>query len=229
MKLVETIEDSYQLSPMQQGMLFHSLYTQHSGVDIEQMVCTLHENLNILAFHRAWQRVVDRHPVLRTSFDWEGEELLQNVYRERLPLEQQDWRGLSTKEQSDQLLAYLQVDRWRGFELTQAPLMRLALFRLSESDYQLIWTFLHALLDGRCFPLLLKEVFAFYDAFCQGEDLQLQQPPSYRDYIQWLHQQDSTCKFPIDAVDWRGRQRSVGASPQRSRADESQSGISDSR
>jgi hypothetical protein len=42
--------------------------------------------------------------------------------------------------------------------------MRLALFQVSESDYQFIWTFHHVLMDGRSFAIVLKEVFAFYDA-----------------------------------------------------------------
>ncbi len=68
--------------------------------------------------------------------------------------------------------------------------MRLALFQLSESHASCVWTFDRALLDGRSFPIIIKEVFAFYDAFCQGQDLQLEQPRPYRDYIQWQQQQD---------------------------------------
>jgi NRPS condensation-like uncharacterized protein len=68
---------------MQQGMLFHSLYAQQSGVDIEQMIFALHENLNVSAFKQAWQRAVERHPVLRTSFHWEGDnEPLQYVHQQ---------------------------------------------------------------------------------------------------------------------------------------------------
>lgn len=189
---IETLEDSYQLSPMQQGMLFHSLYNQNSGVDIEQLLCIVHENLNVSAFIEAWQRVIERHPVLRTSFYWEGDqEPQQYVHQQvRLPLEQQDWCDLLPKEQQERLQSYLQLDRQQGFELTEVPLMRLALFRLSTIDYQCVWTFHHALLDGRSLLLIFKEVFAFYDAICQGEDLQLEQPPCYRDHIQWLQQQN---------------------------------------
>ena len=68
--------------------------------------------------------------------------------------------------------------------------MRLALFRVAEADYQLVWTSHHALLDGRSRLVLLKELFALYEAFCRGRDLQLQPPRPYRDYIEWLRQQD---------------------------------------
>ena len=193
---VDELADSYQLSPMQQGMLFHGLYAQESGVDIEQMICTLHEDLQVSAFKQAWERVLERHPVLRTSFCWEGDsEPQQYVHRQvRLPLEQQDWRGLSAPEQKERLKTYLQTDRRRGFVLTEAPLMRLMLLQVSESDYQLIWTFHHILMDGRSLPIVLKEVFGFYDACCQGEDLQLQPPPSYRDHIQWQQQNLSSAQ-----------------------------------
>ncbi len=184
-------EDSYPLSPMQQGMLFHHLVAQ-SGVDIEQMVCLVPEQLEVSAFTQAWQKVVARHPILRTSFDWETQdEPLQCVHQQMtIPLIEQDWRDLSQLEQSTQLQAYLQSDRVVGFQLNIAPLMRLALFRLQESTYQLVWTFHHAILDGRSMSVILTEVFAFYDAILQGEDLQLTGIRPYRDHIQWLQQQD---------------------------------------
>ncbi len=177
---------------MQQGMLFHSLHAQQSGVDIQQVVCLVHENINVSVFIQAWRRVVERNPVLRTSFDWKSDqEPLQCVHLQpAIPLEQQDWRGLSEQEREEQLQAYLQRDRNLGFQMDRLPLMRLALFQVGESDYQFVWTFHHALLDGRSLQIVLKEVFAFYDALCQGEDLQLPQARPYQDYIKWRQQQD---------------------------------------
>ena len=37
------VEDFYPLSPMQQGMLFHTLYSPNSGVYFEQLTCTLRQ------------------------------------------------------------------------------------------------------------------------------------------------------------------------------------------
>src|SRR5437867_6426611 len=182
------LADDYALSPMQQGLLFHSLSARKPGVDIEQILCALPEALNVECFVRAWQRVVDRHTILRTSFRWEGlAEPRQEVHPTvRIHFERIDWRGFPTNERAKELKGHLAADRQRGFDLTLPPLMRLALFRTGEAEYQLLWTFHHALLDARSFGLVLKEVFAFYEAFCQGRDLELAPPRPYRDYIDWL-------------------------------------------
>ena len=184
------IEDSYSVSPMQQGLLSHSLYEQQSGFYIEQIICSLHENLNVSALVQSWQRVVERHSVLRTSFHWDGfNQLMQSVHTQvKLPLEQQDWHGLSQSEQENRLQAFLQSDRQRGFDPKEAPLMRLTLFQLAEADYKLVWTFHHTLLDGRSFLIVLKEVFTLYEALCENQDCQLLEPRPYKDYVNWLQQ-----------------------------------------
>jgi amino acid adenylation domain-containing protein len=186
------IEDSYALSPVQQGMLFHSLYAGHSGVEIEQMVYTLHEELNVSALMLAWQRVADRHAILRTSFRWEGvDEPIQQVHRSaNLGWTRQDWRSLYKEEQQSRLDSYLQEDRRRGFTLREDSLHRFALFQTGATDYEFVWTFHHAIIDGHSFVLVLKEVFAFYESLSRGEELQLPLPRPYRDYIHWLAQLD---------------------------------------
>lgn len=188
------IEASYRLSPMQQGMLFHYQLAPGCGVDIEQMICSLHEDLNVSAFMKAWECVVLRHPTLRTSFRWEGlEEPLQMVHANfNLSFDLQDWRSLSPEVRQSRLQEYIQMDRKKGFNLAEAPLMRLVLFRMERADYRLVWTFHHIIADGRSHPIILNDVFTIYGEICQEKDLALQQPRPYEDYINWLQQQDSS-------------------------------------
>ncbi|MDZ8135368.1 MAG: amino acid adenylation domain-containing protein [Nostoc sp. DedQUE04] len=188
----KNIEDFYPLSPMQQGILFHSLAAPKSGIYFEQFSWTLHGKLNVTAFHRAWQHIVERYSILRTCFVWEGlKEPVQIVHRQvALPWQEYNWQHLSPEEQQQKLELFLQSDRSSGFELKQPPLMRLTLVQLSDISYNFTWSHHHLLLDGWSVALVFKEVLACYKAFSNGQELYLESIRPYRDYIVWLQQQN---------------------------------------
>ncbi|PYT09293.1 MAG: non-ribosomal peptide synthetase, partial [Acidobacteria bacterium] len=108
----------------------------------------------------------------------------------KLPIERKDWRRLSPDEQQSRLEEYLSSDKERGFVFSKAPLMRLSLIQLGERAYRFVWTRHHLLMDGWSVPLLLKEVFAYYESYSRGEQLELAERRPYGDYIAWLQQQD---------------------------------------
>jgi amino acid adenylation domain-containing protein/non-ribosomal peptide synthase protein (TIGR01720 family) len=186
------IEDVYPCSPMQQGMIFHTLYAPESGVYIFQINGVLRGNVNASAFGRAWQLVIDRHPVLRTAFGWQSQDNpFQVVGRHvELKLRQLDWRGVPATEQAQRLATFLKADREQGFDLAKAPLLRLALLRLADDLYHFCWSSHHLLLDGWSTPLLFKEAFMLYRGINRGEEVKLEVSRSYREYIEWLQGQD---------------------------------------
>ncbi|HEX5659383.1 MAG TPA: amino acid adenylation domain-containing protein, partial [Polyangiales bacterium] len=108
------LADSYPLSPLQQGLLFHSLY-EHDAY-IEQVTCSLHGPLDMAAFRAAWTSAIARHEALRTVFLTRGEQPLQRVLPEAT-LELQVAQG--------ELVDVLAADRQRGFDLEHGPLMRI--------------------------------------------------------------------------------------------------------
>ena len=188
----KNIESIYPLSPMQEGMLFHSLYAPESGVYFEQLVYTISGNLNISAFKQAWQRVVDRHAALRTLFIWENlKKPLQIVQKQvNLPWPEYNWQLLSSTEQEKQLENLLTAEQKQGFKLDQAPLMRFILIQINEDTFQFIWNSNHLLIDGWSTPIVLKEAFAFYEVLDKREDVFLEPARPYEDYIDWLQKQD---------------------------------------
>ncbi|MBV8858951.1 MAG: amino acid adenylation domain-containing protein [Acidobacteria bacterium] len=188
------VEDLYPLSPMQQGMLFHSLYAPESGFYVYQLSCTLRGRLNVAAFERAWQQVVERHPALRSSFVWESlAEPLQLVRRHvAVQVEELDWSALRDGEREERLSSFLEEDRRRGFDLSQAPLMRLVLARAGEETYHFVWTHHHLLLDGWSLSLLWGEVFAAYEALARGVAPAFAPARPFRDYVAWLRRQDAS-------------------------------------
>ncbi|HEX6292544.1 MAG TPA: condensation domain-containing protein, partial [Herpetosiphonaceae bacterium] len=173
-------------------MLFHTLYDQGSGLYVTHITLTLRGNLHVPSLQRAWELIIERHPVLRTAFVWERrDEPFQVVYRQvRLPWQEYDLRDRSPIEQEEQLAAFLADDLSRGFDLDKAPLMRLVLFQTAADTYQFVWSQHHLLMDGWSLPLVLNEVFTAYEAFAHDREIQFAPSRPYRDYIAWLQRQD---------------------------------------
>jgi natural product biosynthesis luciferase-like monooxygenase protein len=178
----------YRLAPIQEGMLFHHIQDGHSGVDIEQLACTFDQAVDAGSLRDACQKLVDRHDVLRTSFHWES--LAQPMQRVSSGVEPffstTDLTALSSEAQRAHLDGFLEEDRRAGFALDTPPLCRFSLFQLSGAAFQLVWTFHHAILDGRSFPIVLNELFALYDSHRAGVEIQLPTPRPYSQYIAWL-------------------------------------------
>ena len=164
------VEDVYPLSPMQEGMVFHALYSPGSGMYVGQVGLELEGELDAEALRRAWADVVERHAALRAAFLWEDLPRSLQVVRRGLPLpfHQEDLRAMGEAEQAGRLEDFLREDRARGFELAQAPLMRLALFRTGEREHRFVWTHHHLITDGWTLPLIYREVLALYGAYSAG-------------------------------------------------------------
>ena len=180
------IEDIYPLSPMQQGMLFHTLYEQGNGTYINQLSVDV-DGLDPERFRAAWQATMDAHDILRSGFIWQGElqEQLQIIHRRlELPYTLLDWRERDDITQA--LEDFTTADLAQGFDLTEAGLLRVTLIRVAEQRHHLIFTNHHILMDGWSSAQMLGEVLQRYAG---------QQPPRplsrYADYIQWLQRQDA--------------------------------------
>lgn len=177
---------------MQQGMLYDTLAAPGTGIYVIQVVYRLRGALHRPTFAKAWEMLVSRHPVLRTSFHWEDpSKPVQSVHGgAKLPVEERDWRGLPASEQAHRLTALLMEERHRGFDLTEPPLMRLLLIQIGDDIHEFVLVHHHLLLDGWCKDLLFGEAFAFYQALLQDRRLELPLPRPYRDYILWLRGQE---------------------------------------
>jgi amino acid adenylation domain-containing protein/non-ribosomal peptide synthase protein (TIGR01720 family) len=191
-KRYDRIEDLYPLTPMQQGMLFNTLFEPELQRGIEQMRCRLEGVLDASKLKQAWEHVIERHSILRTAFAWQGLHQMLQIVRPKvaLPWEQIDWRALPLEEQEERLQTLLEADQQRGFDPSVAPLMRCTLLQLADDVYHFIWSYHHLLLDGWSIPLLLDEVFTFYESYRSGVMAPVARARSYRDYVAWLGQQE---------------------------------------
>lgn len=190
---LENVDDVYPLSPMQEGMLFHSISAPASGVFVEQVVSSLSGNLDVSCFVDAWKRVVARHSALRTAFLWDGlDEPLQVVRSEvETPWVHEDWRELNSADCRKKFEEILREDRRTDFDAAQAPLCRMMLIREADNAWRWVWTFHHMVCDGWSTQLLLKDFHATYESL-RGDSQGTEAPSfAYRDYVEWLIRGDN--------------------------------------
>ncbi len=185
----DAIEDLYPLTPLQAGMAFHDLGQRGEGLYVSQLSCELRGELDVEAFAGAWREALARNAVLRGAVAWEGvDEPLFVVLREAdLPLAYEDWRGAPAAEIGARFERLLEADRRRGFDLAEAPLLRLWLLRTADDAHRFVFTHHHLLLDGWSLANLLRQVFALYAGRRGGRPgAGAPTPPPFRDYAEWL-------------------------------------------
>jgi amino acid adenylation domain-containing protein len=190
------IEDVYELSPLQQGLLFHSLLDPSSGFYVDQYSCLLEGDLDVDALEGAWQDAVDAHGALRGSFHWRDLEKPLQVVHRNVPVrfERHDWQsGRASAPESDadrEFTDFLVAERARGFDMAVAPLMRWSIARVGEARHRFVWSFHHLLLDGWSLQLVLAEAFARFDARVVRTPFVAPATRPDSDYVAWLQQQD---------------------------------------
>ncbi|MEI8703605.1 LLM class flavin-dependent oxidoreductase [Pseudoalteromonas sp. B62] len=191
-----TLEDVYVSTPMQQGLLFHSLMDKSAY--ITQLFLNVIGDLDIDAFSRAWQQVVNHYDVFRTVFV--GEQMHQLVVANgSLDVTVKDLRDMDVTQQRKSFENYRRADKKQGFDITQLPLMRLSMFQLDDKTVRLLLSYHHAVMDAWSQAIVLKNVILCYEAIKAGRTEQLPTLVPYRGYVQWLNDQDK----PAARVYWQ--------------------------
>ncbi|GLZ39063.1 non-ribosomal peptide synthase/polyketide synthase [Actinokineospora sp. NBRC 105648] len=187
------VEDIYPLTPLQSGMVFHSLVDPDSGAYVDQVRLVLDGVTQPDQLVAAFQGVVDRTPVLRTAVVWEGVAEPVQVVRRQVPLAAtvRDLRGMRAADQDRALLNLLAEDRATPFALATAPLLRIWVVRLTEDRVVLVWSSHHVLLDGWSTGQVFAEVCARYADLTAGRVPSAPARRPFRDYLRWLSTQDN--------------------------------------
>ena len=176
------------LSPMQKGMLYHHLTGGPADVDLQQILVTLPEALDIDRLRAAWERVVDRHPTLRSSFDWEDRGPPRRVVQPavRLPFEVTDLESLDRVGREEGLADLIATRRSQAFQPGNAPLFSVDLVRFGADDFTLLWSFHHLIMDGHSTALVLEELFLVYEALAGDHEPALELVAPYSEFLDWL-------------------------------------------
>ncbi|MEN1935220.1 amino acid adenylation domain-containing protein [Paenibacillus sp. 102] len=195
----KNIKDLYELSPLQQGILFHYLKDKDSHAYFEQMELTIEGELNCSYLEDSLNGLIQKYDILRTVFIHKNfQQPVQVVLKERtVTLQFEDLSQLHENEINNYIETFKQEDRNKGFDITQDVLIRFSLFKVGQQKYRLIWSHHHILMDGWCLGLILEDLFTFYYQRKNGEKLSIDASLPYSRYIKWLKKQnnEAACEY----------------------------------
>ncbi|AUS79765.1 non-ribosomal peptide synthetase [Actinoalloteichus sp. AHMU CJ021] len=193
------VEDIYPLTPMQAGILFHSLALadgEHrvTGASpyLNQLCLTLRGVSDAEALRDAWRAVVAATPALRTAVRWSDvEEPVQVVHRDvDPPVTVHDWRDLDEDTRAETQRALLAEDIERGIGLAEIHTGRVHIARTAPDTVVVVWIAHHLVMDGWSRSQLFHDLVLRYFAGVRGQVPRLTTRRPFRDYVTWLGSQD---------------------------------------
>jgi amino acid adenylation domain-containing protein len=196
------IQEIYSLSPMQEGMLFHSLAEPSSQMYHELFSIRIKGSIDIKAIEESLRTLVKRHDILRTVFLHKNiDKPRQVVLKERkADFTYVDIRHFNSGEEKEKYIAdYKKKDQEKIFDLSKHILFRMALLQIENDEYELYILHHHIIMDGWSTGLFFNEFFEIYDSISQGKESNLLPVTPFSQYIKWLNNHDRS----VSKAFWR--------------------------
>src|SRR5580692_11011500 len=176
------------LSSAQQQIWVHTQLVPEIPIYDEPVPIHRRGALDVPTLERTLTEIVRRHEGWRTTFTLVGGEPVQVVNAVKpVQLQVTDLSRLPASQREAEAQRLALEDALRPFDLSQGPLFRALLVRLSETEHRLFLTLHHIIFDGySIYRVLLPELAAIYTAFSNDQESPLAElPTQYPDFAMW--------------------------------------------
>ncbi|NJR53707.1 MAG: condensation protein [Acaryochloris sp. CRU_2_0] len=192
--------DKLPLGLAQERLWFLSQLEPDSPFYTVAIALHLHGSLNAAILDQSLQALLQRHEVLRTSFEWCEGRPIQVIHSSLSPgLE----INLVQKDSETDLQALILQEAQQPFDLSQPPLLRGTLLEVSEQEHLFLLTFHHIIADGWSIGVFIQELAALYEACSQGRSSPLPELPiQFLDFAAWQRQWLQTEHFKTQLNYW---------------------------
>jgi amino acid adenylation domain-containing protein len=178
---------AFPLSFAQQRLWFLQHLDPDSSTYNVPTAVRLRGELNVAALQHSFDRLIERHEILRTTFALRDSEAVQIVHP-ALPaaISNTDLRDFEASRREETLQSLLQFDARKPFDLDRGPLLRVQLIRIQDDDQVLALNMHHIVSDGWSMDVLFRELSALYQGYCAGSPASMPELPiQYADYSVW--------------------------------------------
>src|SRR6185369_11753763 len=164
-------------------------------------VARIHSTVDGSAMHHTFQRLVDRHAPLRSTFHLVEDRIVQRV-SERLAVhfDAQTLAGATPEDVKDRLVQLASAP----FDLERGPVFRVTLIQRAADEHYLLVNAHHIVTDMWSCVVLMEEMAAVYAAEAAGVAIDLPSLPiEYADYVQWQSRMLSSSEGERQWTHWK--------------------------
>jgi hypothetical protein len=144
----------------------------------------LRGSLNVTALEQAFNGIIGRHEILRTTFELRHGRPMRviNPYRP-FRLDATDLRGVRATDRENTLRELATAEFNAPFDIAEGPLLRVKLLQIGSEDHALLLTMHHIISDASSMGLLARELGIRYGAYCRAMPVSLPElTMQYADY-----------------------------------------------
>ncbi|MBC8757076.1 amino acid adenylation domain-containing protein [Kordia sp. YSTF-M3] len=207
---VTTVQDGYPLSYAQRRLWFlDQLEIAKQSFNL-CWLCNIelgNKAFNPTAFAKAMKTIVNRHDSLRTVFKTKAGEVYQQIIPAatfEFEVGILDFSSQSEPEIVAKSRAYDVANS--SFDLSEGPLLRVELIKISEAQYYFIFVIHHIISDGWSIDIISKELQSLYKSYSLGNDSALEPLRlQYKDYVAWYASYESTASYEASRAYWLDR------------------------
>ncbi len=180
------------LSYSQQRLWFINEIMPNNSVYNEPIGLSIKGNLDVSLLMKSFREIVKRHDILRTSFAMANEEPVQIVHNYiEFDIPVIDLCNFDAIKAKKILRNYAEIESTTSFDLTNCPLFRFLIVKISDTEHIIIYVTHHIIFDGWSMNIMMKEIKAYYDACMKNTDVLLPELKiQYSDYAIWQKQFD---------------------------------------
>ncbi|WP_020658819.1 non-ribosomal peptide synthetase [Amycolatopsis benzoatilytica] len=200
-------ENDLPLSSAQSRMWFLQQLEPGTAAYNVCLAIELRGDLDRPALHRSFQRLVERHEILRTRYvpgaDGEPRQVVDPFAV--VTMAETDLRGLPAEQRGTAAESAARAESAHGFDLTAEHSLRLKLLRRADDDHVLVLTVHHIAWDGFTFNALSRDLSALYREDTTGHPAGLEPlPVQYADFACWQRKTFTDDRLAKDLDYWRG-------------------------
>lgn len=172
------IVDIYELTALQKGMLYHSLFDSESSQYKVQLIFDIKGVLDVGKLKNAIRTAAGKHDILKTKLYSSRKGIFYQLLMSSMDIEIKYEEMTDHQAKLEKLLA----DQYKIIDIENNRLNGFMIIKLAENEYQLIWTFHHIIMDGWSYSMVINDIFDSYHSITPSSSLST----SFKKYVEYM-------------------------------------------